>query len=239
MPTDRNLPPTTATRASAYDVGLRTYFQRIYNNMAAGLAVTGAVAWLVASTPALMQFFFGNHIVAFIVVFSPLVVLMFGLTPGRMAAMTAGQMAGAFYLLSGLFGISFATIFFIYSGESIARVFFITAATFAGTSIIGYTTKRDLTSMGSFMMMGFMGVFLASLINMFMHSPALQFGISIIGVVTITGLIAWNTQQFKEMYSSAAGRETNDKLAIMAALSLYISFINLFQFLLNIMGNRR
>jgi uncharacterized protein len=239
MPSDRNLPTGAATRATTYDAGLRAFFQRVYNNLAMGLALTGAVSWLVASSPALMHFFFGNHLMALVIVFAPLLIMMFALRPSRIAAMTSGQMTGVFYGLSALFGISFATIFYLYSGQSIARVFFITAGTFAGTSILGYTTKKDLTSVGGFGMMGLMGVILVSVVNMFFHSSEVQFISSIVGVIAMVCLTAWDTQKFKEMYSSGAGRETNEKLAIMAALNLYLDFINLFQFLLNLMGNRR
>jgi FtsH-binding integral membrane protein len=148
-------------------------------------------------------------------------------------------MAAAFYGISAIFGISFAIIFLAYSGESIARVFFITAGTFAGTSAIGYSSKRDLSGVGAFGMMGMWGIFLAFLVNMFMHSPMVMYVSSMIGVIACVCLIAWNTQMFKEMYNHAADRESNQKLAILAALNLYMSFINLFQFLLNLMGNRR
>jgi uncharacterized protein len=240
MSADRNLPPRAATvRETAYDAGLRDFFRGIYNNMAVGLGITGAAAWLVASSPALMHLFFANQIVAFAVIFSPLLILWFGLTPRRIATMSAGQVAGVFFGLSALIGISFATIFLIYSHESIARAFFITAGTFAGMSIMGYTTKRNLAGLGSFAIMGMMGALLASIVNIFMHSSGIQFGISVVVIIASIGLIAWNTQMFKEMYGSAGSREETKKLAVMGALSLYLSFINLFQALLSLMGDRR
>jgi uncharacterized protein len=237
---DRNLPPRAATvRETVYDAGLRDFFRGIYNHMAGGLIVTGLAAWLVSSSPALMHMFFGNQLVMFAVVFSPLLILWFGLTPSRIATMSAGGVAGVFYLLSALIGISFATIFFIYSHESIARAFFITAGTFGGMSILGYTTKRDLSGLGAFAVMGMIGAIIASIVNIFMHSSGLQFGISAVVVIASICLIAWNTQMFKEMYSSATSREDGNKLAVMGALSLYLNFINLFQALLSLMGDRR
>jgi FtsH-binding integral membrane protein len=234
-----NFPTNTSARAVSYDAGLRSYFQRIYNVMALGLVVTGLVAYGVASTPALMQVFFGNPLMRFIVIFAPLGFIFFGFTPARIQRMQSSQLNGLFYLFSALMGLSFSTIFIIYSGQSIARVFFITASMFAGTSIFGYATKKDLSSMGSFLFMGMWGIFIAMLANMFFHSAAVQFAVSLIGVVVFTGLIAWNTQNFKAIYSSSADRESTNKTATMAALSLYIDFINLFQFLLMLMGNRR
>lgn len=237
MPTDRNLPRTRT--ATVQDAGLQAFFQRIYQNLALGLTFTGVVAWMVASSPALLHFFFGNFIMVLLVLFAPMIVVSMVFSPRRIMTMTSAQMATAFYGISALFGISFAIIFLAYSGESIARVFFITAGTFAGTSAIGYSTKRDLSGVGAFGMMGLWGIFLAFLVNMFMHSPTVMYVSSMIGVIASVCLIAWNTQLFKEMYNHAADRESNQKLAIMASLNLYMSFINLFQFLLNIMGNRR
>ncbi|HTK83896.1 MAG TPA: Bax inhibitor-1/YccA family protein [Patescibacteria group bacterium] len=237
MPTDRNLPRARTT--TVRDAGLQAFFQRIYQNLALGLTFTGVVAWMVASSPALLHFFFGNFIMILVVLFAPMFVISIAFSPRRIATMTSGQMAAAFYGISAIFGISFAIIFLAYSGESIARVFFITAGTFAGTSAIGYSSKRDLSGVGAFGMMGMWGIFLAFLVNMFMHSPMVMYVSSMIGVIACVCLIAWNTQMFKEMYNHAADRESNQKLAILAALNLYMSFINLFQFLLNLMGNRR
>jgi FtsH-binding integral membrane protein len=237
MPTDRNLPRARTT--TVRDAGLQAFFRQVYNNLALGLTFTGVVAWMVANSPTLLHFFFGNHVMALVIVFSPLLILMFGLTPRRVATMSSSGMAGVFYLLSTLFGISFATIFLMYSGESIARVFFITAGMFAGMSIVGYSAQRDLTQFGSFLLMGLFGVILAGLVNMFMHSAMLMYLTSMIGVIVFTGFIAWDTQKFKEIYSNVATREDNQKLALLAALSLYLDFINLFQLMLSLMGGNR
>lgn len=237
MATDRNLPRARTT--TVRDAGLQAFFQRIYQNLALGLAFTGIVAWMVASSPAMLHLFFGNFIMVLVVLFAPMILMSIIFSPSRITTMTSGQMAAAFYGISAIFGISFAVIFLAYSGQSIARVFFITAGTFAGTSAIGYLSKRDLSGVGAFGMMGMWGIFFAFLVNLFLHSPTVMYVSSMIGVIACVCLIAWNTQMFKEMYNYAADRESNQKLAIMASLNLYLSFINLFQFLLNIMGDRR
>lgn len=239
MQPERNTNFQTATRATTYDAGLRSYFQKVYNTMAIGLVLTGLIAFGVANTPALVDLFFGNTIMRMVVIFAPLAFVFFGFTPRRIQAMSVGQLAGTFYAFSAIFGISLATIFLVYSGESIARVFFITAAMFAGTSIFGYTTKKDLSSMGSLLIMGVWGLLIAMIVNMFLHSSGLQFVISGIGVLVYTGLVMWDTQNLKLMYSHANGTEANGKMAVMGALSLYINFIMLFQFLLQFMGSSR
>jgi FtsH-binding integral membrane protein len=136
-------------------------------------------------------------------------------------------------------GLSLSYIFLAYTGASVARVFFITAGTFAGMSLYGYTTKRDLAGVGSFMMMGLIGIVLAMLVNLFLHSSALQFAISVIGVAVFVGLTAWDTQRIKEMYSAGDAAETGTKKAILGAFQLYLDFINLFVMLLQLLGNRR
>ncbi|HEY1300985.1 MAG TPA: Bax inhibitor-1/YccA family protein, partial [Stellaceae bacterium] len=144
-----------------------------------------------------------------------------------------------FWIYSGLMGLSLAMVFLVFTGTSIARVFFITAGTFAGMSLYGYTTRRDLSQFGSFLFMGLIGIIIASLVNMFVASSALQFAISVIGVIVFTGLTAWDTQQIKEMYYAADGPELAGKKAIMGALRLYLDFINLFMMLMQLMGTRR
>ena len=239
MQPQRNLSSQATARETTFDAGLRSYFQKIYNTMAVGLVFTGLVAWVVAHSPMLLEVFFGNGVVRMIVMFAPLGFLFFGFTPGRLQRMSAMKLAGLFYAFSGVFGISLATIFLAYSGESIARVFFITSAMFAGMSVYGYTTKRDLSGMRSMLFMGVWGLFIAMLVNMFFHSPLVYFVTSCIGVVVYTGLTMWDTQNLKMMYSAANGHEANNKMAIMGALSLYVDFINLFMFLLRLMGNSR
>lgn len=238
MQPERNLHTQTAARETTYDAGLRAFFQKVYNTMATGLVLTGLVAWIVANSEALRQIFFGNSMMALIVMLSPLAFIFFGFTPGRVQRMSAGALAGTFYAFSAVFGISLATIFMVYSGESIARVFFITAAMFAGISIFGYTTRRDLSSMGSLLIMGVWGLLLAMIVNIFLQSAMVHFVISCIGVMVYTGLVAWDTQNLKRMYSASYSADGAGKMAVMGALSLYINFIMLFQFLLNFMGNR-
>jgi hypothetical protein len=217
------------------DVGLRDYMLRIYNYMASGLALTGIVAYVgyttgfyasIARTP-----------VIWLVILAPLGLVMlmsFGLN--RMKASTL-QMV--FWLYSGLMGLSLASVFLVFTGTSIARVFFITAGTFGAMSLYGYTTRRDLSQFGSFLMMGLIGVIIASLVNIFIASSALQFAISVIGVIVFTGLTAWDTQQIKEMYYEADDAETAGKKSIMGALRLYLDFINLFMLLMQLLGTRR
>jgi hypothetical protein len=153
--------------------------------------------------------------------------------------MRASTLQTIFWLYAGLMGLSMAMIFLVFTGTSIARVFFITAGTFAGMSLYGYTTQRDLSQFGSFLFMGLIGIIIASLVNMFIASSALQFAISVIGVIVFTGLTAWDTQQIKEMYYAADDREIAGKKAIMGALRLYLDFINLFMMLMQLLGTRR
>ena len=152
--------------------------------------------------------------------------------------MSTGAVSGLYFLLTGLIGLSMSYIFAVYSSESIARVFFVTAGMFAATSIYGYTTKKDLAAMGSFLFMGLIGLIIAMVVNIFLQSTMMQFVISGVGVLIFTGLTAWDTQRIKETYHASHGSETLTKMATMGALSLYLDFINLFQFLLQIMGNR-
>jgi uncharacterized protein len=217
------------------DVGLRQYMLRIYNYMASGLALTGIVAYAAAASGFYLRI--AHTPVMWLVILAPLgLVLLLSFGIQRMQASTA-QMV--FWLYSGLMGLSLAGIFLIYTGDSIARVFFITAGTFAAMSLYGYTTQRDLSGFGSFLFMGLIGIIIAGLVNIFIHSSALQFAISVIGVVVFTGLTAYDTQSIKEMYYEGADSEMAGKVAIMGALRLYLDFINLFMMLLQLMGNRR
>lgn len=230
--------------AEQVDQGLRSYMLRVYNYMTTGLALTGVVAYLFSSTPALLQLLYtptpgGGHsptILAWAAMLSPLafvMVLSFGIN--RMKASTAQLL---FWLFASVMGMSMANIFLIFTGESIARVFFITAATFAGMSLYGYTTKRDLSGLGSFLMMGLIGIVIASIVNIFVGSTMMQFIISIVGVLVFVGLTAYDTQKIKEMYNELDGSEVAGKKAIMGALRLYLDFINLFMMLLHLFGNR-
>jgi len=220
------------------DVGLRDYMLRIYNYMASALALTGIVAY-VASMGGRDSFI--AHIyhtpMMWLVILAPfglVMLLSFGIQ--RLSAAAA---QGIFWVYAGLMGLSLSTIFLVYTGESIARVFFITAGTFAAMSLYGYTTKRDLSQIGSFLFMGLIGIVIASLVNMFLASSALQFAIAVIGVLVFTGLTAYDTQTIKEMYYEGDGYEIAGKKAVMGALRLYLDFINLFMMLIQLLGVRR
>jgi FtsH-binding integral membrane protein len=217
------------------DVGLRDYMLRVYNYMASGLALTGIVAYVAAASGFYAQI--ARTPLIWLVILAPLglvMVMSFG-----MQRMRASTLQSIFWLYAGLMGLSMAMIFLVFTGTSIARVFFITAGTFAAMSLYGYTTRRDLTQFGSFLFMGLIGIIIASLVNMFVASSALQFAISVIGVIVFTGLTAWDTQQIKEMYFEADGAEIAGKKAVMGALRLYLDFINLFMMLMQLMGTRR
>ena len=218
------------------DEGLRAYMLRVYNYMVTGLALTGAVAYLVASTPALFNAIFGSALV-WVVILAPLGMVF--LLSARINKMSAASAQLAYWVFAGLMGLSLASIFVVYTGESIARVFFITAATFAGMSLYGYTTKRDLTGWGSFLFMGLIGIIIAMVVNLFIQSTMIQFVVSVLGVLIFTGLTAYDTQKIKEMYVAADGSEIAGKKAIMGALRLYLDFINLFLMLLHLFGNQR
>ncbi len=232
-------------RAVPIDAGLREYMLRVYNYMASGLALTGIIAYATANTPALLSLFYATSpegflqptMLAWIAMLSPLgfvLALSFGIN--KMSASTA---QAVFWGFAGVMGLSLSHIFLSYTGTSIARVFFITAGTFAGMSLYGYTTKKDLSGWGSFLVMGLIGIIIASVVNMFLQSSAMQFVISVIGVLVFVGLTAYDTQKIKNMYSEADGSETASKKAIMGALTLYLDFINLFLMLLRLFGERR
>jgi hypothetical protein len=222
--------------AAQIDVGLRAHMLRVYNYMASGVALTGIVAYAVASSPDMMQVIFGTPL-AWVVMLAPLafvLVLSFGINRLSLFATQA-----IFWVFAAAMGLSLSTIFVVYTGESIARVFFITAASFGALSLYGYTTKRDLTAFGSFLIMGLFGIIIASLVNLFLQSSGLQFAISVIGVLVFAGLTAYDTQRIKSMYLETDAEETAGKKAIMGALALYLDFINLMIMLLHLLGNRR
>jgi len=252
---DRNLAAARSgyrTDQVAIDAGLRAYMIRVYNYMTAGVALTGLVAWFAyqaAGGDAIHivgnQFSgltpFGQAIfqspLLWLVVLAPLglvMVLSFGIS--RLSASTALTL---FFVYSGLLGLSLASIFLVYTHASIAQVFFICAATFGATSLYGYTTQRDLTSVGSFMFMGLIGIIIASLVNIVLQSSALYWAISVIGVIVFVGLTAYDTQNIKEMYDVNDDGSVSGRKAVMGALRLYLDFINLFLMLLRIFGDRR
>jgi FtsH-binding integral membrane protein len=226
------------------DEGLRSYMLRVYNYMTIGLVLTGLTAYVVSSTPALLQLFYAQNalgqlqptMLAYVAMFSPfafILALSFGIQ--RMSASTAQLV---FWLFAAVMGLSMSHIFLTFTGASITRVFFITASTFAAMSLYGYTTKRDLSGLGSFLFMGLIGIILASIVNIFIGSTVMQFAISVIGVLVFVGLTAYDTQKIKEMYDELDGSEVAGKKAIMGALRLYLDFINLFMMLLHLFGNR-
>lgn len=234
---EKRLMTRAEAQAAEVDVGLRQYMLQVYNYMASGVALTGIVAYLLASTPAAMNAIFGNPILPWVVMLAPIgLAFYFG---ARIHAMSFAAAQVIFWVFAGLMGLSLSTVFLVYTGESIARVFFITAATFGAMSLYGYTTKRDLSRFGSFLLMGLIGIIIASVVNIFVGSSALQFAVSVIGVLLFVGLTAYDTQRIKEMYWEADDRETHGKKAIMGALNLYLDFINLFVLLLQLMGARR
>ena len=241
--TERMSPATAG--AAEIDVGLREYMLRVYNYMASGLALTGIVAYLSANTPAILNILYAlgpdgavrPTILAWVAMLSPLafiLVLNFGLH-----RMKASTVQAVFWSFSAVMGLSMAHIFLAYTGTSIARVFFITAGTFAGMSLYGYTTKRDLSGFGGFLMMGLIGIIIASIVNMFLQSSAMHFVISVIGVLVFVGLTAYDTQKIKSLYLESDAAEVATKKAIMGAVTLYLDFINLFFMLLYLFGDRR
>lgn len=230
---------------ATFDVGLRKHMLSVYNYMASGLALSGIVALLIFSVPSINALFYamnpatgrvGFTMLGLIGMFAPLGLLFLAMfTYNRMSAATAQAFYWAFVALQG---IGLSVLLYRYTGESVTRVFFITAAAFAGLSLYGYTTKRSLSAIGSFLVMGLIGLVIASIVNIFLASSGLSFIISIAGVLIFAGLIAYDTQTIKEQYAENWDGSTQTKVAIMGALALYLNFINLFQFLLSILGNR-
>lgn len=218
-----------------FDEGLRQHMLRVYNYMGLGLVMTGLVAFIVGTTPALYVPIFSTPL-KWVVMLAPLAfVLLFSF---RMESMSASGAQTLFWAFCAVMGLSLASIFLVFTGTSIARTFFIAAAMFGATSLYGYTTKRDLSQFGSFLIMGLIGVVIASLVNLFLASSALQFAISVIGIVVFVGLTAWDTQSIKEQYAENFDAESKQKLAVFGAFSLYLNFINIFQLLLNFTGQR-
>jgi uncharacterized protein len=221
--------------AAEIDAGLRQYMVRVYSYMAAGLAISGLVAYLAATTGFYQQIA-GTPLI-WIVMLAPLgMVLLLGFGINRMSI---GGAFVAFWIFAALLGLSLAGIFLVFTGASIARVFFISAATFAAMSLYGYTTGRDLSRFGAFLFMGLIGIVIAGLVNIFVGSNALQFAISVIGVIVFTGLTAYDTQRIKQVYLASDPAEMTTKKAILGALTLYLDFINLFVMLLQLTGQRR
>ena len=234
---------------AAIDAGLRAYMIRVYNYMAAAVALSGVVAWLtynaavvtdsagkitgltpfgpmVLSTPAMIVLLLGTLGLVFFISF-------------RIQRLQFTTALMLFMVYAGLLGVTLTPIFVVYTGASITKVFFISAASFGALSLWGYTTQRDLSGMGSFMIMGLFGIIIASLVNLFLKSSGLDFAISAIGVIVFAGLTAWDTQRIKEMYDASDDSNSAGRKAVMGALSLYLDFINLFLMLLRLVGDRR
>jgi FtsH-binding integral membrane protein len=226
---------SAGTQADVRDAGLRSYMLSVYNTMASGVLLTGIVALLFAQSGLAAQVL--NTPLRWLIMLAPLgfvMVLSFGIN--RLST-TAAQ--GIYWAFTVVMGLSLSSIFLVYTGQSIATTFFATAAAFAGLSLYGYTTKRDLSAFGTFLIMGVVGLLVAMVINIFVQSTALQMAISFIGVLLFAGLTAYDTQKIKSMYFYVAGSDMVGKTVIMGALTLYLDFINMFTFLLQFMGDRR
>ena len=234
---DRNVsafPGARAGQSVAVDAGLRAHMIRVYNYMAGGVALTGAVAYFT-------NVYFGQALhgspIMYVLIFAPLALVFF--LSYKIDSLSVSTARLLFFIYAGLLGASLSIIFAVYTETSITRVFFISAASFGALSLWGYTTQRDLTGMGSFLMMGLIGIIIASLVNIFLKSSGLDWIISVIGVLVFAGLTAYDTQKIKEMYSPMDDGTVMGRKAIMGALSLYLDFINLFLMLLRLVGDRR
>ena len=241
-----------AATADTMDAGLRAYMLRVYNYMLVGLGLTGAVAWATANTP-LSALFYNRvataagtalqpNILGWIAFFAPLALVF--LLGFRVQKMSFGAVQGLYWAIAALMGVQLAMIFFIYTGASVATTFFTAAAMFGGMSLFGYTTGRDLTGIGSFLIMGVWGLIIAMIVTMFFpstNSPAVALTINVLGVLIFTGLTAYDTQKIKNLYFVVGGNDAaaTGKVAVMGALNLYLDFYNMFLFLLRLMGNRR
>ena len=231
---------TAAISDAEYDQGLRSFMLGIYNYMSLALAVTGlaamGTAWLAANNPAFAGAIY-NSPLRYVIMFSPLafvLVLSFGINK-----LSTGMAQLIFWAFAAVMGMSMSWIFMVYTSASIVQTFFITAAAFASLSLYGYTTKRSLSAMGSFMMMGLFGLIIAMVVNIFLQSSAMQFAISAIGLLIFAGLTAWDTQRLKLQYDEIAGNAAViGKATIMGALNLYLNFINMFMFMLQLFGSR-
>ena len=232
-----------AQTGEVIDQGLRAYMLKVYNLMALGLAITGVAAYLAFNFAVqdnqLTQFgvLLFQSPLRWVVILAPLAAVFF--LSFRINRMSVAAAQTTFWVYAALVGLSLSSIFLVYTQSSITQTFFVTAASFGALSLYGYTTKRDLSAMGSFLIMGLFGLIIASIVNIFLGSSALQFAISVIGVLIFAGLTAYDTQRIKELYYEADGAEVMGRKAIMGALTLYLDFINLFMFLLQFMGNRK
>ncbi len=221
---------------AGFDAGLRKHMLSVYNYMTSGVLLTGIVALLFAQSGMAQQIMFGPGILKYVIMFSPLafiLVMSFGINK-----LSTGAAQALYWAFAVVMGLSMSTIFLVFTGGSIATTFFATAAAFAGLSLYGYTTKKDLSGMGTFLIMGVIGLLVAMVLNLFLQSSALMYAISAIGVLIFAGLTAYDTQQIKSFYYQVRGTDFIGKAAIMGALNLYLDFVNMFQFLLQFMGSR-
>ena len=228
-------PTTVGARDAAFDAGLRSYMLSVYNYMASGVLLTGIVALLFASSGMAAQVL--STPLRWLIILAPLgfvMVLSFGIN-----RLSTGAAQALFWAFAVAMGLSLSSIFLVYTGTSIAQTFFATAAAFAGLSLFGYTTKKDLSAFGTFLIMGVVGLLVAMLINMFLQSPGFQLAISAIGVLLFAGLTAYDTQKIKSVYFQVQGTDFVGKSVVMGALTLYLDFVNMFTFLLQFMGDRR
>jgi FtsH-binding integral membrane protein len=218
------------------DVGLRQHMLGVYNYMASGLLLTGIVAYLVAASPAATALIFGTPL-KWVAIFAPIALVFF--FAARLHTMSFGAAQAVYWVYAALMGVALASVFLVYTGASIARCFFISAGMFGAMSLYGYTTKKDLSGWGSFLFMGVIGLFIASIVNIFLGSTMLQWAISVIALLVFTGLTAYDTQAIKEEYLESDDRETAGKKSIFGALRLYLDFINIFMSLMSLFGDRR
>ena len=229
----------SGTHTEAYDAGLRSYMLSVYNYMFSAILLTGLVAmffsWGGANSPA-AHILTGGGPLRFLIMFAPLG-FVFGMSFGG-ARMSPGTLQAMFWGFAVAMGLSLSSVFLVYTGTSIAQAFFATAASFAGLSLYGYTTKRDLTAIGTFLVMGLVGLIVASLLNLFFQSGPLDLVISFVGVLIFAGLTAYDTQRTKSLYAQVAGTGAEQHVVIMSALNLYLDFINMFLFILRLFGNR-
>ena len=229
---------TITSGVRSIDEGLRKYMNRVYGLMSLAMVITGVVAYLAGTNQLLISLIYGTPL-QWVVMFAPLVVVF--TMSARIHKMSATSAQTVFWIFSALMGLSLSYIFLVFTGFSIVQVFLITAISFAGLSLFGYTTKRDLSGWGSFLIMGVIGIIVAAIVNIFLQSEAIMFAISVLGVLIFAGLTAYDTQKIKNTYLQMAGAgnaEWLEKSAIMGALNLYLDFINMFIFLLHLFGNR-
>ena len=232
---------TGASTAGVFDAGLRSYMLTIYNYMASGVLLSGIVALLVASNTAIQAIFFtatgAPTLLGWIAILAPLA-LVFALTLG-INRFSERSIKALFWAYAALMGVSLSTVLLAYTGVSVARTFFISAAAFGALSLWGYTTRKDLSAFGTFLIMGLVGLLIAMLVNMFLRSTMMDLAVSAIGVLLFAGLTAYDTQRLKSLYFSEQASVSGGKIVVMGALTLYLDFINLFLFLLRFIGNRR